>query len=254
MVRNKTTIGFLISLCSKNQKWKCSGDIDLFKNFFVGFMNTYEPNKFKYKFFIGYDDNDEFIIKHLDYIKKRLGHYGYYTELKGCNGNPCKAWNILLENNIDKADYFYQIGSDIFLGSPNWSSYFVNILKKHNNIGICGGVDKSYWVARINANQNGIIENGFFHKTHYTIFKTLFNKEFKSWYSDDYLARLYYNVERCFLCPNVIFWNCNRVGQQDSEDRYKPDMSVQKTWKKIADIDSEKLKNKLKTLENIRKH
>jgi hypothetical protein len=239
---NKITIGFLISLCSKNQNWKCVGDIDLFKNFFVGFINTYEPNKFRYRFFVGYDDNDEFIKNNLELIKKRLGHLGYFTELKGCNGNPCKAWNILLENNIDNADYFYQIGSDICLGTPNWSSYFVNILKKHNNIGICGGVDKGYWVARINYNQNGIIENGFFHKTHYKIFKTLFNKEFKSWYSDDYLARLYYNVNRCFLCPIVIYWNCNRVGQEEGADRYIPDLTIKDKWKSIADKDSIKLK------------
>ncbi len=237
----KPTIGLLITLCSRNQKYVTLGHSDIFRWLLPSFFNTYEPNKFNYKFFIGYDDDDLFYIKNHNNLKKRLGLTCTLTVLKGCQKNPCKAWNILLTENIDQADYFFQIGSDINLISKGWSSYFVNQLKKNNNIGIAGGVDKSFWFARILQNQNGIIENGFFHKTHYKIFKTLFNGRFKTWFSDDYITRIYMLNNCCYLSPNILFRNMNRVGQINYEDRYQPDLQIKDDWKNIANEDAKKI-------------
>ena len=226
----KDTIGLLITLCSRNQKYVTLGHADIFRWLLPSFFETYEPNKFNYKFFIGYDDDDEFYIKHHNYIKKRLGNTCTITKLEGCQKNPCKAWNILLQKNIDKADYFYQIGSDISLLSNNWTSFFVSTLKKNNNIGIAGGVDKGYWYARVLANQNGIIENAFFHKTHYKIFGILFNEKLKNWFSDDYITRIYMLDNSCFLSTNILFKNMNRVGQVAYQDRYDADILISASY------------------------
>lgn len=237
----KPTIGFLITLCSRNQNYTTLGHSDLFRWLLPSIFNTYEPDKFNYKLFIGYDDDDEFYLKYHDKLKKRLGNMAEISVLKGCQKNPCKAWNILLKENIDKADYFYQIGSDITILSKGWSSYFVRLLQKNNNLGIAGGVDKSYWFARILENQNGIVENGFFHKTHYKIFKTFFNERFKTWYSDDYITRIYMLNDCCYLSPNILFRNMNRVGQIAYNDRYKPDTAIKDSWLEIANSDAKKI-------------
>lgn len=235
------TIGLLITLCSRNQNYTTLGHCDLFRWLLPSFFNTYEPNKFNYKLFIGFDDDDEFYIKNKSNILKRIGKISTITILKGCQKNPCKAWNILLKNNIDQADYFFQVGSDITLISNNWSSYFVRLLKQNNNLGICGGVDKTYWHTRILQNQNGIIENGFFHKTHYKIFNTLFNERLKNWYSDDYITRIYMLEDCCYLSPNILFRNMNRVGQIAYKDRYEADLSIADCWLELANKDSKKI-------------
>jgi len=246
--QGRETIGLLITLCSRNQKYITLGHADIFTWLLSSFFETYEPDKFNYKFLIGYDDDDEFYIKNHDYLKKRIGESGTITILEGCQKNPCKAWNILLQKNCDLADYFYQVGSDIKLLSKGWSSYFVNLLKKNRNVGICGGVDKQYWLARIIQNQNGIIENAFFHKTHYEIFGSIFNNEFKTWFSDDYITRIYMINECCYLSPNILFRNMNRVGQQDYNDRYDPDTKIKDKWLDIANKDSIKIFNYKKKL------
>lgn len=247
-VTNKETIGFLITVCSRNQNYVTIGHTDLFRWLIPSIFETYEPKKFNYKFFIGYDDDDEFYIKHHSLIQKRLGKYAHLTKLTGCQKNPCKAWNQLLTQYYDHADYFYQIGSDIKLISKGWSTYFVSQLKKNNNVGIAGGVDKSYWYARVLQNQNGIIENAFFSKTHYNIFYRVFNEKFKTWFSDDYITRIYMLNDCCYLSPNILFRNMNRVGQVDFNDRYTPDESIKDKWLEIANEDARKIFNFIQKL------
>lgn len=244
----KETIGLLITVCSRNQNYVTLGHSDLFRWLIPSFFETHEPNKFNYRFFIGYDDDDEFYIKNLEKLKLRLGKFGFVTELKGCQKNPCKAWNQLLTKYIDHADYFYQIGSDIKLISKGWSSYFVSQLKKNKNVGITGGVDKPYWYARILQNQNGIIENGFFSKTHYKIFNRVFNENFKTWFSDDYLTRIYMLNNCCYLSPNILFRNMNRVGQVEYQDRYTPDNKIKDKWLEIANKDAKLIFNFIQKL------
>ena len=53
---------------------------------------------------------------------------------KKTNENPCQAWNILYKNAYnDGFDYFYQVGSDIRHEVKNWDSYFITLMKKHDN-------------------------------------------------------------------------------------------------------------------------
>tara|TARA_R110000737_G_scaffold345464_1_gene374038 strand:- start:1747 stop:2475 length:729 start_codon:yes stop_codon:yes gene_type:complete len=234
-----TNIAILLSLCSRNMKWNTIGDMDLFKIFLPNFFNTVS-NKYNYKLIIGYDDDDKFIINNLDKIKKRIGIISKFIELKDCQHKPCKAWNTLLKESIDDADYFYQIGSDSAIETNNWDSYFVSILKKNNNIGICSGVDTIFYIDRILAGQNGIAENVFFHKTHYKIFNTLFHPSFKNFFSDDYITKLYYSINKCFICPYITFKNKHRVKQQNS-NRYIAD-DKNNTWQNVTQKDIIKLK------------
>ena len=235
----ETNIAILLSLCSRNMKWNTIGDMDLFKIFLPNFFNTVS-NKYNYKLIIGYDDDDKFIINNLDKIKKRIGIISKFIELKDCQHKPCKAWNTLLKESIDDADYFYQIGSDSAIETNNWDSYFVSILKKNNNIGICSGVDTIFYIDRILAGQNGIAENVFFHKTHYKIFNTLFHPSFKNFFSDDYITKLYYSINKCFICPYITFKNKHRVKQQNS-NRYIAD-DKNNTWQNVTQKDIIKLK------------
>ena len=64
-------IGILITLCSKNQDWEEIGDTDLFKDFLDAFIFTIS-GKHEYKFYLGYDENDEFFKRNSDKLKKRL--------------------------------------------------------------------------------------------------------------------------------------------------------------------------------------
>jgi len=236
-------VAILISLCSRNQSWNNIGDIDFFRYFLPGFLETMSHDV-DYGIYLGFDDNDEFFLKHKEYLEQRL-----YTNDKvillphqQTNSNPCEAWNILARKARDDGyEYFYQCGSDIYHIVNGWTRYFINILKQNKNIGICGGVDKMFWLDRVKRDMVGIIENGFFHKTHLDIIGGVFNKQLKNWFSDDYISGIYYNNNRCFIQPMLLYRNTNRVGQQDGVDRYKPDTKMKDTYKKLIEEDSKKI-------------
>lgn len=229
------TIAILLTLCSKKQPWNKLGDCDFLQIFLQGFFETISF-KHKYRFYVGYDDNDEFFLKNENILKKRLHKDDVVLKLPSSktNGNPCEAWNILGRRAIEDKDieYLYQVGTDIYHLSKNWDDYFVRTLTIRNNKGIVGGVDKQFYLERALRNLQGIIENGFFHRTHIEKLNTIFNAKLKTWFSDDYLTSLY--EDYCYICPWIEFRNINRVGDSNELSRYKPDREVEKIWEKLA--------------------
>ena len=129
----------------------------------AGFYNTVSPKYYDdFIFFIGYDDNDFFIKERIDEIRQRIHKTDIIVEFDGkiTNGNPCEAWNILARkafSHSENIDYFYQVGSDTMHLTPYWDRYFINILTKNDNDGICGGVDKRFYLERTLRNDRGII-------------------------------------------------------------------------------------------------
>lgn len=239
----RETIGILTPLCSRNQPWKTIYDIDFFENFLPFFYSTIS-NKYNYRFYLAIDENDKFLNDNREHIEKCLHKDDkIIVAPKSYNGNPYGIWNLLLEEAKDECDYFYQCGSDIQHITKEWDNYFVNVLKKNNNVGITGGVDKNYWLERVFRNQNGILENVFFHKTHYEIFGRFMNPKFKSWFGDDYISQVYRHNDAIFISSNHLYLNANRVGgDQPDKNRYDPTLEMQTSWKEIALKDSSLIK------------
>lgn len=235
-------IGILVPLCSRNQNWTEIIHIDFFKFVLPSFYRTIS-NKHNYRFYLAIDENDEFLMKNIDLIKMRLhSNDKIFIMDKKLNGNPYAIWsNLLKEAMKDENKYFYQLGSDIVHVTKNWDDYYIKILKKNDNIGITGGVDKSFWLERVNKYQNGILENVFFHRSHYEIFNNFMNPKFKSWFGDDFISQLYREVNRCFICPNFLYCNANRVGGHNENNRYEPSTEMESIWKSEALKESKKI-------------
>ncbi len=230
-------IAILISLCSKNQDWNNLSDIDFVKYFINTFHYTLS-GKHDIKFYLGFDCNDEFFIKFKEELEKRFGRISKIIELPiECNGNPCQAWNILYKNAYeDGHDYFYQCGSDVSHAVRGWDDYFVNIMKKSDNDAIVGGIDPPFWMERVIRDMPGILENVFTGRKHYERFGWFFPPEVKTWYSDDMITKIYRNVNRCFVCPNIKYINRNRVGDSNEASRYVPpkDTPISKNWAELS--------------------
>jgi len=238
-----TKIGVLIPLCSRNQDWKTANDIDFFSCFQMFFYQSIS-GKYEYRFYFAIDENDKFLMDNIDNIKMKLNKDldSVHIMPKTLNKNPYGIWNRLLEEAKDECDYFYQCGSDICMLTKNWDDYFIKQLKKNDNIGFIGGVDKQFWLERAIRGLDQILENVFFHKTHYEIFNRFINPEFKTWFGDDYLSQLYREVDKTFICPQILFQNANRVGDGNKKSRYEPSLENQDKWKTIAINDSDLIK------------
>ena len=231
-------IAILITLCSKNQSWKELCDCDLISITLDSILSTTSNSPHKLKFYIGFDENDDFFINYYDTLKKRYPKFNITIFPKTTNGDPCEAWNLLLkEAIIDKEnDYYYQLGSDIKHLTNHWDTYFINLMKKHDDDIVCGGIDQSFWIERLIRDQAGILENVFFSRKHFNRFGFLFPPEVKTWYSDDLITKIYRNVDKCYICPNIKYINTNRVSGNNEKSRYIPPEKelIAKNWSKIA--------------------
>ena len=239
-------LAILIPLCSNKQDWKSVADIDFFDKFLDNFI-FYLSNKHKFKFYLGYDENDKFLCDSLPQMKKRVNEsiFKFVVLPRKCNGNPCLAWTILYEYALkdERMEYFYQCGSDICHNTPNFDDYLINQLKKMGNKGIVGGVDFNFWMERVIRDQNGILENVMTTRDHYETFGWFFPPEVKTWYSDDMITRIYLNADLCRICTNIHYVNSNRVGGNNEKSRYIPPEKeeIAETWKYIADKYSVKI-------------
>ena len=242
------TLAILISLCSKNQNWKSIDQTDFIEMFLNSWFVTHTIKDTK--FYLGYDENDEFFKDNIEDLKKRYPpNFFNIIELpKTCNGAPTRAWNLLYEEALKDKDneYFYQVGSDIFHTIKGWDQYLINVLKKNNGVGIAGGVDNPFWLERVRMNQNAILENCMVTTKHYECFGWFFPPEVENWYSDDIITRIYLNVDSAFICPNITYINVNRVlrGKEKESNRYNvpsQDSYIAQNWKSVADKYSEKL-------------
>lgn len=99
---------------------------------------------------------------------------------------PVRAWNTAFQEAFsDGAAYFYQLGEDVKLASPDWSSKLVGQLQKQGDIGIAGGRETQY-----QANTD-LMPNVMVPRAHMSIFGTFFPTKMHNWWSDDWILQAY---------------------------------------------------------------
>jgi hypothetical protein len=203
-------IALLIPVCSRNKQYNILYDTPIMKCIYPSFLNT-KNEEYNYSFFIGFDDDDEFYKSQYDELKKIFKNVHILSE---CQHAPAFAWNklaMVAYNSTDvKYDYFFQVGDDIILETPNWSKIFIEKLTLHNDIGVVGPCNLSNYNGRILEGKPYVIENSFVSRKHIDIFNYFFHPTIKNWYCDDWITEIYKpffsEIQTNILCVNSI-WN-----------------------------------------------
>lgn len=182
-------VAILVTVCGRNLT--CTNlDETPFYKVFLPFFQTSKEDKYEYKIYVGIDDNDSFFLPFVQELK--TNPLLEIILLQNCNHKPAKAWNILFETAYkDGYDYFFQVGDDVAMITPNWTSRFINTLKKNANFGVTGPSDDVIFKWRGERGLHQVIENAFVHKTHYEIFGTLFHEEINNQFCDDWITLVY---------------------------------------------------------------
>lgn len=203
-------IALLIPVCSRNQNYSSIEDTPFLKRLYPSFLHTSESRTFQYTIYIGYDDDDLFYKTHARELKNVDPRIQIY-ELSGCQHAPAFAWNQLAaiaSANEIPYEYFFQIGDDVVLQQPGWTTAFVERLSNHKNLGVVGPCNKVNYYQRIHHGRPYVIENAFVHRSHLSIFSTFFPPTIRNWYCDDWMTRVYadtYNeILLEFPCENSI--------------------------------------------------
>lgn len=203
----KPVITLLIPLCSRNMKINDFKSTPLYKAVIPQFKETIEPSLYEYRIFFGIDEDDEFYLKHQNEIQELYDNVTIVV-LKHCQHRPVRAWNILFDRAFHSgSDYFLQIGDDVVIETPGWTSIFIEQLQKQDNIGTIAPCELINYNIRINQKKCIINENNFVHRTHYEIFEYFFYPDIINWYCDNWITCIY--DEKAYMsqqvtCKNLI--------------------------------------------------
>jgi hypothetical protein len=184
-----TNIALLIPSTTKGKNWKKIEDSFFYKIFIPSFIKIIN-DKFTYKIFLGYDQDDTLLrkLENHEICKDILKNDNVQIEFIKLNvpkGYLSKMWNILFKKAYDdNYDYFYQCGDDIeFNNSKQIFDLSIEKLKNKNNIGVSGPYT-------INGNRK-ILTQSFVSRKHMDIFGFYFPEEIKNWYVDDWMSEIY---------------------------------------------------------------
>lgn len=179
------SIAVLVPVCSRAHMWTDFKDCFLVNRLLPSFNATKEST-YSYTFYFGIDDDDAFFLRH----RSELEALGKVVLLSGCQHAPAWAWNRLAEVAWnDEHEYLFQIGDDVVIQTPGWTSRFITKLKQHKNRGLVGPKNPVNFALRVGGTQ--VIENAFVHRSHYTLFKTFFHPSIRNWHCDEWLTQIY---------------------------------------------------------------
>lgn len=220
---NKIKVAFIVPSTSKNRNWKTVEESYLYKFLITSFKKTCS-NNFVYKFFIGYDSDDEFYINqdNITFFKNQNINIEFF-KLTIQKGHLTKMWNILGEIAFnEKYDFFYICGDDIIFRNNDWLELAIEKLVNNNYIG-CSGP----W-----SENTSVLTQCLVHKTHYKIFNFIYPQQLQNWGCDNWINDIY-KPDNFFPLSNDLYFASNAGGIE----RYSFDINWQKKYYEIVDID-----------------
>ena len=155
---NKIKIAFILP--SKSKNWQTPESSFIYKYLITTFKTSCLED-FVYKFFVGYDEDDEFYnnVNNITFLQNQNINIEFH-KLNIEKGYLTKMWNVLGKIAFtENYDYIYICGDDIQFLHSNWISACIEKLV-NNNIGVTGPSSEN----------SGLLEQNFVHRTHYKIF------------------------------------------------------------------------------------
>ena len=181
-------VAMLIPTTTRERDWKSITDTDLYKINIKSFLLSYCPEH-SYTYYLGIDDDDPIFSQQAE--KEKLQRFVnimknvslQFVSMKGIKkGHLTTMWNRLFtEAYHDGCDYFYQCGDDILFETKGWTKDCINMLLKHNNIGLTGPRN----------NNSRILTQSFVSRKHMEIFGWYFPEEILNWTDDDWYNYVY---------------------------------------------------------------
>lgn len=179
-------IGLLIPCTSKGRNWDNIKESYIYNFTLKTFIMTCN-REHTYTIYIGYDSNDRIFSdpKEQAFLKKMSIVFQFtnieFIEMNAPKGHLTKMWNQLFKRAYDDGcDYFYQCGDDIDFKTSGWVNESIDILQKHNNIGLTGP-----------NNKNRILTQAFVSREHMNIFGEFFPENILNWCCDDWYNWVY---------------------------------------------------------------
>ena len=247
--KNLSQICILVPVTSREQVWESLNDTFLVKLSLPSITRTYEPNKYEYTIFIGYDTDDLFFDNNvtLSTLRKWVEINIPFASLEIVSfinhlHKPGPIMNFISNEAYKKqCDFMYRINDDTELITPNWTSAFVSTLRSftpplHGVVGpIChqGNPD--------------ILTHDFVHRSHLSLFQIHYPPELTDWWLDDWISLVYGETNTQKLDNCEVRHHLIPIGGDDYYRRYYINKQARELLPSLLDQGRKKIKDYLQT-------
>ena len=182
-------IGMLLIATSRGRDWKTIKESYLYRIFLKSFLLMMDK-EYKYVVYVGIDKDDPLLdneanqqfFKKFSKVFTNVEFDFIIFDKSVKKGHVSAMWNIVHKKAYEEnCDYFYQCGDDILFETKGWTTDCINMLLKHNNIGLTGPRN----------NNNRILTQSFVSRKHMEIFGWYFPEEIANWGIDDWYNYVY---------------------------------------------------------------
>tara|TARA_B110000503_G_C7102085_1_gene394270 strand:- start:538 stop:1263 length:726 start_codon:yes stop_codon:yes gene_type:complete len=180
--------------------WKTWKDSYLYTVTIRSFLQTYDKDLYKYRFFIGIDKGDRIYDTHIcrDELSRFLSvmknveiEFMYMNDVN--KGHLTVMWNKLYDKSLnDNYDYFVQCGDDIEFKTKGWMKDAITSLQSTNDIGAVGPLN----------NNPRILTQTIVSRKHKELFGYYFPPEILNWFCDDWINEVYKELKYFYPMKN----------------------------------------------------
>lgn len=232
------TISFLVPTTSRKSNFDNVESTPLFNTLLPSLDKTLESD-YNYKLYLGLDDSDTFFKKRVSRITTLFEeNYSFPLDIhffSDTQNSPVSVWNHLFKIAYDDgSDFFYQLGDDIEILTEDWSSPFIKSLRQLSFVGVTGPRE---------LNNHRIMTQTFVHRKHYEIFNYYFPHKFDNWFSDDWINRVYGNLNRKKWLKEIEVFNSSASG--DEHRRYEISRVSKKEMNQLVNKGTQEVKKYL---------
>ena len=190
-------IVFLIPSTSRNCNYNNILDSSLIKTLYNSLKN-YDITK--YKFIIGFDDNDNFYCNNKNNLIELLPSNFHIEYINNDEKSYVCIVNKLAHIAINNynAEYLYLIADDLIFYKFDYINIFIKYLNENNNIGL--GWTDDVLIKRI-------CTHPFVNKKHVQILGYFYPKEIKNWFCDDWITNLYKKINKIIRTSDNVLHN-----------------------------------------------
>lgn len=219
-------IVFIIPSTSRNMNYNDINSCSLIKKLYASLAKL---NISKYKFIIGFDDDDVFYNENIELLKTKFPenfHFHFfnnYDKSYVCIVNQLS--NVAIQNY--NAEYLYVFADDLDVYQLDFITDFINYFKENNNLCLGWGIDKG---------NTRICTHPFVNKKHVEILGYFYPPSIKNWFCDDWITKLYTKLGKVIKSKEFVIENEARSPRYDI-------VNIDKNiLEELVDIDVNKIK------------
>jgi hypothetical protein len=194
---NQDKIVFIIPSTSRNMNYQNIEDSPLINTLYKSLKKHDISN---YQFVIGFDDDDDFYLNHVEKLKSNLPdnfHFHFYNNFD--KSYVCIV-NQLADTAINEygAEYLYVFADDLKIYQLDYIDKFIQYFKTKNNICLGWGIDEG---------NHRICTHPLVHKKHVELLGYFYPKEIKNWFCDDWITEVYTKLNKIVKSDDSVFQN-----------------------------------------------